>query len=91
MVTVMLIGQADCCEKARALIEEAMDNKEEKQKQRQKEYAKKRDAKVGLCCLSDVLTCIAGVDGIKQSKHAIAAVIGQCTACQILAAVWVQS
>ena len=50
MVTVMLIGQADCCKKARALIEEAMDNKEEKQKQRQKEYAKKRDAKVGLRC-----------------------------------------
>ena len=46
MVTVMLIGQPDCCEKARALIDEAMDNKEEKQKQRQKEYAKKRDAKV---------------------------------------------
>ena len=46
MVTVMLIGQADCCDKAKALIEEAMDNKEEKQKQRQKEYAKKRDAKV---------------------------------------------
>ena len=49
MVTVMLIGQPDCCEKARALIEEAMDNKEEKQKQRQKEYAKKRDAKVWVC------------------------------------------
>ena len=47
MVTVMLIGQPDCCEKARALIDEAIDNKEEKQKQRQKEYAKKRDAKVG--------------------------------------------
>ena len=27
MVTVMLIGQLDCCEKARALIEEAMVNK----------------------------------------------------------------
>jgi len=46
MVTVMLIGQPDCCEKARALIDEAIDNKEEKAKQRQKEYAKKRDAKV---------------------------------------------
>ena len=46
MVTVMLIGQPDCCEKARALIEEAMDNREQKQQQRQKEYAKKRDAKV---------------------------------------------
>ena len=48
MVTVMLIGQPDCCEKARALIEEAMDNREQKQQQRQKEYAKKRDAKVSL-------------------------------------------
>ncbi len=50
MVTVMLIGQPDCCEKARALIEEAMDNREQKQQQRQKEYAKKRDAKVGFAC-----------------------------------------
>ena len=58
MVTVMLIGQPDCCEKARALIDEAIDNKEEKQKQRQKEYAKKRDAKVkpaGACSCTSLL------------------------------------
>ena len=36
MVTVMLFGNAHECEKAQRLIEEAVDNKEQKAKQRQK-------------------------------------------------------
>ena len=60
MVTVMLIGQPDCCEKARALIEEAMDNREQKQQQRQKEYAKKRDAKVGAAWFCPRLSSASG-------------------------------
>lgn len=36
MVTVMLFGNANECEKAQRLIEEAVDNKEQKAKQRQK-------------------------------------------------------
>ena len=45
MVTSVLIGWPDRCKMARALVEEAMDDKE--QKQRQKEDAKKRNAEVG--------------------------------------------
>ena len=46
MVTIMLIGDPESCAKARAMIEEAVDNKEQKAKQRHKEYEKKKDAKV---------------------------------------------
>lgn len=45
MVTVMLFGSASECENARRLIEEACDNKEQKAKQRAKEYEKKKDEK----------------------------------------------
>lgn len=45
MVTVMLFGSASECENARKLIEEACDNKEQKAKQRAKEYEKKKDEK----------------------------------------------
>lgn len=45
MVTVMLFGSAAECENARKLIEEACDNKEQKAKQRAKEYEKKKDEK----------------------------------------------
>ena len=46
MVTIMLIGDPQSCAKARAMIDEAVDNKEQKAKQRHKEYEKKKDAKV---------------------------------------------
>ena len=46
MVTIMLIGDPASCAKARTMIEEAVDNKEQKAKQRHKEYEKKKDAKV---------------------------------------------
>ena len=46
MTTVMLFGNAKECEDAVRLIEEAIDNKEQKQKQRQKEYDRKRDQKL---------------------------------------------
>ena len=48
MVTIMLIGDPQACAKARAMIDEAVDNKEQKAKQRHKEYEKKKDAKVRL-------------------------------------------
>ena len=41
----MLFGSASECENARRLIEEACDNKEQKAKQRAKEYEKKKDEK----------------------------------------------
>ncbi len=45
MVAVMLFGNKSECENARRLIEEACDNKEQKAKQRAKEYEKKKDEK----------------------------------------------
>lgn len=45
MVKVMLFGSPSECENARRLIEEACDNKEQKAKQRAKEYEKKKDEK----------------------------------------------
>ncbi|KAL3162884.1 hypothetical protein ABBQ32_009333 [Trebouxia sp. C0010 RCD-2024] len=45
MVAVMLFGNKSECENARRLIEEATDNKEQKAKQRAKEYEKKKDEK----------------------------------------------
>ncbi|EIE20889.1 DnaJ-domain-containing protein [Coccomyxa subellipsoidea C-169] len=45
MTKVMIFGNANQCEIAQRMIEEAIDNKEQKAKQRQKEYEKKRDAK----------------------------------------------
>lgn len=45
MATLQLFGSADQCDQARALIEEAVENREQKQKQRQKEYEKKKDVK----------------------------------------------
>jgi len=45
MVTLQLFGNAEACEAARALIIEAMENKEQKAKQRAKEYEKKKEAK----------------------------------------------
>ena len=41
----MLFGNKSECENARRLIEEACDNKEQKAKQRAKEYEKKKDEK----------------------------------------------
>lgn len=41
----MLFGNKSECENARRLIEEATDNKEQKAKQRAKEYEKKKDEK----------------------------------------------
>ena len=46
MVTIMLIGDPASCAKAKDMIAEAVENKEQKAKQRHKEYEKKRDAKV---------------------------------------------
>ena len=69
MVMVLQIGQPDCCEKARALIEQAMDSKEEKQKLRQTEYAK-RDAEVGSChltpCRSDLPVLAISVPAVAE-------------------------
>lgn len=45
LVTLMIFGDASQCEAAKSLIQEAIDNKEQKQKQRHKEYEKKKDAK----------------------------------------------
>ena len=45
MVAVMLFGSKSECENARRMIEEACDNKEQKAKQRAKEYEKKKDEK----------------------------------------------
>ena len=46
MATLQLFGSAEQCEAARALVEEAVENKEQKQKQRQKEYDKKKEVGV---------------------------------------------
>ncbi|KDD71550.1 hypothetical protein H632_c4813p0, partial [Helicosporidium sp. ATCC 50920] len=43
--TLQLFGNAQQCEAARALILEAVDNRVQKDKQRAKEYEKKKDAK----------------------------------------------
>ncbi|PSC68285.1 Histone deacetylase 14 [Micractinium conductrix] len=45
MATLQLFGDVNQREKALAMIEEAIDNREQKVKQRQKEYEKKKDAK----------------------------------------------
>lgn len=45
MVTVQLFGSPEECEAAKKLIDEALDNREQKAKQRHKEYEKKKDAK----------------------------------------------
>jgi hypothetical protein len=47
LVTLQLFGNAEACEAARAMIMEAVENREQKAKQRAKEYEKKRDAKRG--------------------------------------------
>ena len=44
-VTVMIFGNAKECEIAQRMIEEAVDNKEQKAKQRAKEYERKKEAK----------------------------------------------
>lgn len=43
MATLQLFGSAEQCEQARGLIEEAVDNREQKQAQRKKEYEKKKE------------------------------------------------
>eukprot|EP00884_Botryococcus_braunii_P012232 jgi/Botrbrau1/21009/Bobra.0144s0025.1 len=45
MTTVQLFGDEKQCETAQRMIEEAIENKEQKQKQRHKEYERKRDQK----------------------------------------------
>jgi hypothetical protein len=45
LTTLQLFGSATQCEAARALIMDAIDNKEQKQKQRHKEYDKKKEVK----------------------------------------------
>ena len=45
MITLQLFGNAEACEMARELILEAVENKEQKAKQREKMYEKKRSAK----------------------------------------------
>ena len=45
LTTLQLFGNEQQCEAARALIEEAVDNKEQKQKQRHKEYEKKKEVR----------------------------------------------
>lgn len=45
MATLQLFGSDDQCAAAVAMIEEAISNKDQKQKQRQKEYDKKKEAK----------------------------------------------
>ena len=52
MVTIMLIGDPASCAKAKDMIAEAVENKEQKAKQRHKEYEKKRDAKVRCLALN---------------------------------------
>ena len=42
-VVVQLFGSAEQCAAAVAMIEEAIDNREQKAKQRQKEYDKKKE------------------------------------------------
>lgn len=58
MVTIMLIGDPASCAKARAMIEEAVDNKEQKAKQRHKEYEKKKDTKVRVLGFSQVFRAV---------------------------------
>lgn len=48
MTTLQLFGSAEQCAAATAMIEEAIDNKEQKVKQRQKEYDKKKEVSEGL-------------------------------------------
>ena len=57
MATVQLFGSDEQCAAAVAMINEAVDNKEQKSKQRQKEYDKKKEVGLGaggwaalLCC-----------------------------------------
>lgn len=45
LITLHLFGNAEQCDAAQAMIMEAIDNKEQKQKQRAKEYEKKKEAK----------------------------------------------
>ena len=45
MVTLHLFGGSEACEAARELILESIDNKEQKAKQREKAYARKREDK----------------------------------------------
>lgn len=45
MATLQLFGSDDQCAAAVAMIEEAIDNREQKAKQRQKEYDKKKEVR----------------------------------------------
>lgn len=45
MITLQLFGNDEACEMAQSMILEAIENKEQKQKQRAKEYEKKKEAK----------------------------------------------
>ena len=47
MTTLHIFGSAEQCEKARELIMEAIDNREQKAKQRAKEYEKKKEVRAG--------------------------------------------
>jgi hypothetical protein len=47
MATLQLFGSDDQCAAAVAMIEEAISNKDQKQKQRQKEYDKKKEVGLG--------------------------------------------
>ena len=58
MTTLELFGSAEQCDAARALIEEAVENREQKQKQRQKEYEKKKDVSRRGMCLC--VCCVGG-------------------------------
>lgn len=57
---LLLFGDAEAVEIARGLIMEAIDNREQKNKQRQKEYEKKRDVS---CC--EYLVCMGGDSGTR--------------------------
>lgn len=55
MATLQLFGSDEQCVAAIAMIEEAVDNKEQKQKQRAKEYDKKKEVGGSTNKLTDVV------------------------------------